>query len=66
MDRLTALCKLVPNHPTDPWDLERTVKGVAEVRHEIDRDPQVARLFTLARQLEGFPRATAPPTPPVL
>jgi DNA polymerase III subunit alpha len=54
--QVDRLCKLVPNHPTDPWDLDRTMKGVPEVRHEIDRDPQVARLFNLARQLEGFPR----------
>ena len=54
--QVDRLCKLVPNHPTDPWDLDRAMKGVAELRQEIDRDPQVKRLFTLARQLEGLPR----------
>ena len=54
--QVDRLCKLVPNHPTDPWDLDRSMKGVPELRYEIDRDPQVARLFNLARQLEGFPR----------
>ncbi|MDT0574896.1 DNA polymerase III subunit alpha [Croceicoccus sp. F390] len=50
------LCKLVPNHPTDPWTLHRTLNGIADFSGEYRRDPQVRRLIDLAMQLEGLPR----------
>ena len=50
------LCKMVPNHPTDPWTLPRTLNGVAEFKREYDNDDEVKRLVDLAMQLEGFPR----------
>jgi len=53
VDRLT---KMVPNHPTDPWTLERAVNGVAELNREYANDPEVKRLIDLATQLEGMPR----------
>jgi len=49
------LAKLIPNHPTDPWTLERSLNGVAEVAAEY-KDPDVKRLFDLAMKLEGLPR----------
>ncbi|MFN5630845.1 MAG: DNA polymerase III subunit alpha [Sphingomonadales bacterium] len=54
--QVDRLCKLVPNHPTDPWDLERALGGVPELREEYRRDEQVKRLFDLAMKLEGLPR----------
>lgn len=50
------LCKMVPNHPTDPWPLPRALNGVVELKREYDRDPEVKRLIDLAMQLEGLPR----------
>ena len=50
------LCKMVPNHPTDPWPLPRALNGVVELKREYDRDPDVKRLIDLAMQLEGLPR----------
>jgi DNA polymerase-3 subunit alpha len=61
------LSKLVPNHPTDPWTLARTLgvgkdkdgkryPGVPEFIAERDRDPKVRRLVEIAQQLEGLPR----------
>ncbi|MGX7895073.1 DNA polymerase III subunit alpha [Tsuneonella sp. HG222] len=50
------LCKMVPNHPTDPWSLPRALNGVAEFKREYDNDDEVKRLLDLAMQLEGFPR----------
>src|SRR5678815_2998937 len=50
------LCKMVPNHPTDPWTLPRTLNGVSEFRREYENDNEVRRLIDLAMQLEGFPR----------
>ncbi len=50
------LCKLVPNHPTDPWTLPRTLNGVSEFKREYDTNADVKRLIDLAMQLEGLPR----------
>ena len=50
------LCKMVPNHPTDPWTLPRALNGVSEFKREYDNDNEVKRLVDLAMQLEGFPR----------
>ncbi|MEW4466723.1 DNA polymerase III subunit alpha [Parasphingorhabdus sp. JC815] len=52
VDRLT---KLVPNHPTDPWDLKRALNGVSELAQE-HKQADVKRLFDLAMKLEGLPR----------
>jgi len=54
--QVDRLCKLIPNHPTDPWDLKRALGGVAELRREYHDNPEVARLLDLAQQLEGLPR----------
>ena len=54
--QVDRLCKQVPNHPVDPWDLKRALGGVAELRDEYRRDEQVKRLFDLAMKLEGLPR----------
>lgn len=50
------LAKLIPNHPTDPWTLERSLNGVSELAAEYRDEPDVRRLFDLARKLEGLPR----------
>ena len=65
--RVDSLCKMVPNHPTDPWTLTEALHGrkkhgvtsdppVAEFRREYDVDHEVKRLVDLAVQLEGLPR----------
>ncbi len=54
--QVDRLAKLVPNHPTDPWTLERSLNGVAEFRAEYDNDAQVKRLIDYAMKLEGLPR----------
>ncbi len=54
--RVDSLCKMVPNHPTDPWTLDRAVNGAADFRREYDNDNEVKRLVDLARLLEGLPR----------
>ncbi len=65
--QIDRLAKLVPNHPTDPWTLARTLglardskgdkqPGVPEIIAERDRDPKVRRLIEVALQLEGLPR----------
>ena len=54
--QVDRLAKLIPNHPTDPWTLERSLNGVSELAAEYRGDPEVKRLFDLAMKLEGLPR----------
>ena len=54
--QVDRLAKLIPNHPTDPWTLERSLNGVSELAAEYKGDPDVKRLFDLAMKLEGLPR----------
>jgi len=50
------LAKMIPNHPTDPWTLERSLNGVSELAAEYKSDSEVRRLIDLAMKLEGLPR----------
>ncbi|WP_017665591.1 DNA polymerase III subunit alpha [Porphyrobacter sp. AAP82] len=54
--QVDRLCKMVPNHPTDPWTLPRSLNGAADFKREYDNDKGVKRLVDLAMQLEGLPR----------
>ena len=54
--QVDRLAKLIPNHPTEPWDLNRALNGVSELAAEYKNDAQVRRLFDLAMKLEGLPR----------
>jgi len=54
--QVDRLAKLIPNHPTDPWTLERSLNGVSELAAEYKADKDVKRLFDLAMKLEGLPR----------
>ena len=54
--QVDRLAKLIPNHPTDPWTLDRSLNGVSELKAEYDGDPDIRRLFDLAMKLEGLPR----------
>ncbi len=54
--QVDRLAKLVPNHPTDPWDLKRALNGVGELAEEYRTDGATRRLFDLASRLEGLPR----------
>ncbi len=53
---IDRLAKLIPNHPTDPWTLERTLNGVSEFNTEYRQDTGVRHLIDLAMKLEGLPR----------
>ncbi|MEA3035918.1 MAG: polymerase subunit alpha [Sphingomonadales bacterium] len=54
--QVDRLAKLIPNHPTDPWTLERALNGVSELAAEYRNDADIRRLFDLAMKLEGLPR----------
>ncbi|MBN8830720.1 MAG: DNA polymerase III subunit alpha, partial [Sphingomonadales bacterium] len=55
-NQVDRLAKLVPNHPTDPWTLSRTMNGSAEFVAEYEADGQIRRLVDQAMMLEGLPR----------
>src|SRR3569833_1045371 len=57
--QVDRLAKLVPNHPTDPWTLDRALNGVSELAHEYRTDDGVRHLLDLAMKLEGLPRHSA-------
>jgi len=54
--QIDRLAKLIPNHPTDPWTLERTLNGVSEFNSEYKQHREVRHLIDLAMRLEGLPR----------
>ncbi len=54
--QVDRLAKLIPNHPTDPWTLDRALNGVSELAAEYKNDRQVRQLLDLAMKLEGLPR----------
>jgi len=54
--QVDRLAKLIPNHPTEPWDLKRTLNGVSEFHAEYQSDAGVRSLVDLAMKLEGLPR----------
>ncbi len=55
-NQVDRLAKMVPSHPTDPWDLNRALNGVSELNLEYKQQDGVRRLFDMARRLEGLPR----------
>jgi DNA polymerase-3 subunit alpha len=54
--QIDRLAKLVPNHPTDPWTLDRALNGVSELAAEYKNHSDVRHLMDLAMKLEGLPR----------
>jgi DNA polymerase III subunit alpha len=54
--QVDRLAKLIPNHPTDPWTLERSLNGISDFAAEYKGDADVKRLVDLAMKLEGLPR----------
>ena len=54
--QVNRLSNLIPANPADPWDLQRTLNGVPELKAEMAADPKVAQLIKVGLQLEGRPR----------
>ncbi len=54
--QVDRLAKLVPNHPTDPWTIDRALNGAADFLAEYNADTAIKRLVDYALKLEGLPR----------
>ena len=54
--QVDRICKMVPNNPASPVTLERAVESDPQLQDMIREDAAVARLFALARKLEGLNR----------
>ncbi|MDH4743793.1 DNA polymerase III subunit alpha [Sphingomonas sp. CBMAI 2297] len=53
--QIDRLAKQIPNHPTDPWTLERTLNGVGEFLAEYNAHKDIKYLVDLSMRLEGLP-----------
>ncbi|MDG2532666.1 DNA polymerase III subunit alpha [Sphingomonas sp. HITSZ_GF] len=53
--QIDRLAKQIPNHPTDPWTLERTLNGVSEFLAEYNAQKDIKYLVDLSMRLEGLP-----------
>ncbi|NIJ20162.1 DNA polymerase-3 subunit alpha [Sphingomonas naasensis] len=54
--QVDRLAKQIPNLPTDPWTLERTLNGISEFHAEYKNHSDVRHLVDLSMRLEGLPR----------
>jgi len=54
--QVDRLAKQIPNLPTDPWTLKRTLDGISEFHSEYKNHSDVRYLVDLSMQLEGLPR----------
>ncbi len=54
--KVNDICKMIPNNPADPVDLNGAINGEPELRRLIREDNEVSRLVTIAKQLEGLNR----------
>jgi len=54
--QVDRICKLVPNNPASPVTLEQALVMESELRKQQREDETVARLITVALQLEGLYR----------
>lgn len=54
--QVDRICKLVPNNPANPMTLDEARAAEPQLRQMIAEDPAVARLFDIARRLEGLYR----------
>src|SRR3546814_12673100 len=54
--QVDRLAKLVTNHSTDPWQLERALTGVSELLTARKAEAGVRGVFTMQGQWAGTPR----------
>ena len=54
--KVDRICKMVPNNPASPPTLEEAIEAEAQLRTMVDTDPEVTRLMSIARKLEGLYR----------
>ena len=54
--QVDRICKLVPNNPAHPVNLEQAIAGEPQLQKMIAEEEAVTRLFAIARPLEGLYR----------
>ena len=50
------ICKLVPNNPANPLTLHQAINSEPQLRKLISEDPNIKKLFNIAKKLEGLYR----------
>jgi DNA polymerase III subunit alpha len=51
-----GLSKLIPQTPTDPWDLERAMNEEPTFRERVENEDEAKEIIAVARPLEGLTR----------
>eukprot|EP00752_Nemacystus_decipiens_P000780 g780.t1 len=54
--QVDRICKMVPNNPANPVTLDQAIEGEPLLQAEIENEPAVERLVSIARKLEGLYR----------
>ena len=54
--QVDKISKLIPNNPANPISLKDAIAGEAQLRQQMEDDPNVARLMEVAQKLEGLYR----------
>ena len=54
--QIDRLCKMVPNNPADPVNLQQAIDNEPRLHNEYESDPQVGELIDISLKLEGLYR----------
>jgi DNA polymerase-3 subunit alpha len=54
--QVDRICKLIPNNPANPVNIEQSLEIEPQLRQMVEQDPEVKHLIDIAQQLEGLYR----------
>lgn len=54
--QVDRICKLIPNNPAKPVNIEESLEVEPQLRQMVEQDPDVKHLINIAQQLEGLYR----------
>jgi len=54
--QVDRICKLIPNNPANPVNLEEALEIEPQLKQMVEQDPEVKHLMKIAQQLEGLYR----------
>lgn len=54
--QIDRICKLIPNNPANPVNIEESLEIEPQLRQMVEQDPEVKHLINIAQQLEGLYR----------
>lgn len=54
--QVDRICKLIPNNPANPVNIEESLEIEPQLKQMVEQDPEVKHLIDIAQQLEGLYR----------